>query len=127
MSIAEDFESQLILRVPDELADFINELMTSGSDEVEEVELIPVIISNSKGETVTQFRFCLGKFETRASLIELPCVIESQKTIDNVNFFKSANVCQMVYVHPNNEPTLEDGKISSSQFQSNSKEGGDYC
>ena len=38
-------------------------------------------------------------FESSATLCELPCIIESYKTIDKINFFKSNDVCQMLYVH----------------------------
>ena len=41
--------------------------------------------------------------------MNLPCVIESQKSLDSVNLFKSNNISQMLYVHPNQENKLEEG------------------
>ena len=43
--------------------------------------------------------------------MNLPCVIESQKSLDSVNLFKSNNISQMLYVHPNKENKLEESKI----------------
>ena len=40
--------------------------------------------------------------------MNLPCVIESHKSLDSVNLFKSNNISQMLYVHPNQEKTLEE-------------------
>jgi TATA-binding protein-associated factor Taf7 len=42
--------------------------------------------------------------------MDLPCVIESHKTVDDVNFYKCNNISQMIYVHPNGESNLEDVK-----------------
>jgi len=52
---------------------------------------------------LTHFRFRYGNYVSRATLVELPCLIESQKTLDHINYFKSNDICQMIYVHPNNE------------------------
>jgi len=35
-----------------------------------------------------------------ATLVELPCIIEAMKTLDNFNFYKSQDASQMLYVHP---------------------------
>lgn len=32
-----------------------------------------------------------------AKLVDLPCVIESQKTLDNKQMFKVADICQVAY------------------------------
>jgi len=41
--------------------------------------------------------------------MELPCIIESQKTLDYINYLKSNDISQMIYVHPNNEDHFEKG------------------
>lgn len=43
--------------------------------------------------------FKYGEDEYYATLVTLPCVIEAQKTTDNVNVYKSGNVTQMLLVH----------------------------
>ena len=35
-----------------------------------------------------------------ATLVDLPCIIEAMKTLDDFNFYKSQDASQMVYVHP---------------------------
>ena len=34
-----------------------------------------------------------------ASLVDLPCIIEAQKTLDYNTFYKSCDASQMLYVH----------------------------
>ena len=102
-------ENQMILRVPEDLADKINDLIELNGDEIDFLELKPKIIKNKNGDEITQFDFKLGEFQSKASIIELPCVIESHKTLDDINIFKSNNISQMVYVHPKNEDFLEEG------------------
>jgi TATA-binding protein-associated factor Taf7 len=34
-----------------------------------------------------------------ATLVDLPCIIEGQKTLDFRTFYKSVDVSQMLYVH----------------------------
>lgn len=67
-------------------------------------------MDKGENETKNKFRFKFGDFESFASLLDLPCVIESHKTIDDINFYKSQNISQMIYVHPNGEKNLEDLK-----------------
>lgn len=37
----------------------------------------------------------LGGTELEGRLVDLPCIVESQKTLDNVNIYKSADICQV--------------------------------
>jgi transcription initiation factor TFIID subunit 7 len=73
--------------------------------------LNPRVIFNEDKQELIQFSFKLGDKESTASLLDLPCVIESHKSLDSMNLFKSNNISQMLYVHPNNEKTLEEGKL----------------
>lgn len=34
-----------------------------------------------------------------ATLVDLPCIIEAQKTLDYNTFYKSCDAAQMLYVH----------------------------
>mmetsp|Transcript_27092 Transcript_27092/g.19530 ORF Transcript_27092/g.19530 Transcript_27092/m.19530 type:complete len:82 (+) Transcript_27092:82-327(+) len=34
-----------------------------------------------------------------STLVDLPCIIEAQKTLDYNTFYKSADAAQMLYVH----------------------------
>ncbi|PSR75389.1 hypothetical protein PHLCEN_2v9147 [Hermanssonia centrifuga] len=42
--------------------------------------------------------FHLGNNTYSAKLVDLPCIIESQKTLDNKQMFKVADICQMLVV-----------------------------
>ena len=116
MSKAFEIESQMILRVPEKLADELNKMFDKAEGE-DFVELTPFITKNKDGEELTQFKIDVNNFHSKASIIELPCIIESHKTLDDVNIFKTGDISQMVYVHPRNENFLEEGKLSSAKPQ----------
>ena len=116
MSKSHEYESQMILRVPEAMSEKINNFLDSEEDTDDYVELVPQITKTRNGEEVTMFKFRIGDHEAKASLLDLPCVVESQKTIDDVNFFKSANISQMVYVHPNDEEDLDQGELKSTEL-----------
>lgn len=55
------------------------------------IEMEP-FIDRKDGEVRNKFWFKFGEFESKASILDLPCVIESHKTIDDVNFYKCNNI-----------------------------------
>ncbi|KAL1916385.1 uncharacterized protein VTP21DRAFT_5576 [Calcarisporiella thermophila] len=55
-----------------------------------------------------------------AKLVDLPCIIEAQKTIDNKQFYKTADICQMLIV---DEPQTSE---SIHQIQSTKINHDDY-
>ncbi|KAI4520154.1 TAFII55 protein conserved region-domain-containing protein [Schizophyllum commune] len=63
-------------------------------------------------------QFHIGNTTYSAKLVDLPCIIESQKTIDNKQMFKVADICQMLLV----EAPQPDGQESSSQKAFNMEE-----
>jgi transcription initiation factor TFIID subunit 7 len=42
--------------------------------------------------------FHIGNNNYSAKLVDLPCIIESQKTLDNKQMFKVADICQVAYM-----------------------------
>jgi hypothetical protein len=108
-------EEHLILRVPEHLADKLNALFDKDED-TEVIDITPQIRLKN-GERLTQFDFQMGDFHSTASLVELPCVIETHKSLDDVNYFKTGNISQMIYVHPNNEEMLEQGGLISPEIR----------
>ncbi|KAJ3044101.1 hypothetical protein HDV00_003205 [Rhizophlyctis rosea] len=42
--------------------------------------------------------FHMGEQNFQAKLVDLPCIIESQKTLDSKQFYKIADICQMLVV-----------------------------
>ncbi|KAJ7172279.1 TAFII55 protein conserved region-domain-containing protein [Mycena filopes] len=47
--------------------------------------------------------FHIGTSTYSAKLVDLPCIIESQKTLDNKQMFKVADICQMLVVENRND------------------------
>mmetsp|Transcript_45027 Transcript_45027/g.51727 ORF Transcript_45027/g.51727 Transcript_45027/m.51727 type:complete len:236 (+) Transcript_45027:62-769(+) len=96
----ETLEHNLILRVPDDLAEKLQKITNSagGADSSESKE-VGYRLEQYVGDP-RRYRFILDREEYEAELIDLPTIIEAQKTVDNKNFFKAADICQMLYVHP---------------------------
>lgn len=44
--------------------------------------------------------FHIGNSTYSSKLVDLPCIIESQKTMDNKQMFKVADICQVVLLYP---------------------------
>ena len=81
----------MILRVPEHIQKQIHSFIDMKGNDYE-MEMNPKTVEKN-GEFYTQFDFKYGDFESTASIIELPCVIESQKTLDDITVFKSGNIC----------------------------------
>ena len=47
-------------------------------------------------------RFGFEDFQGVGNLVDLPCIVESQKTLDSLNFFKSNDISQMIVVSNDN-------------------------
>eukprot|EP01111_Echinosteliopsis_oligospora_P018336 TRINITY_DN8341_c0_g1_i1.p1 TRINITY_DN8341_c0_g1~~TRINITY_DN8341_c0_g1_i1.p1 ORF type:complete len:205 (-),score=47.51 TRINITY_DN8341_c0_g1_i1:97-711(-) len=83
-------EEQLILRLPPTLADEVRKLLRSKQFNMEmEFEF------DAGGR---QGKFKVGKKKYDAQLLDLPCILESQKTLDKVQYYKSADIGQMLLV-----------------------------
>ena len=49
-------------------------------------------ISRDENGTWNMFKFQFWDFSSNASILDLPCVIESHKTVDDANFYKCNNI-----------------------------------
>lgn len=66
--------------------------------------------------------FKVGTTTFPAKLVDLPCLIESHKTLDTKHMFKIADISQMLLVEPN-DPTTEDSSNNpNSEATTNGKE-----
>jgi transcription initiation factor TFIID subunit 7 len=43
--------------------------------------------------------FHIGNSTYSSKLVDLPCIVESQKTLDNKQMFKVADICQVTLMH----------------------------
>ena len=86
-------EEHLILRVPDE---WISSLSADTN-----IEFTPISVSGEEDGRIFKVRF--GNIETLSAILDLPCILESHKTLDYINFFKNSDIAQMMYIIPEDE------------------------
>lgn len=98
-----EHENQLIIRFPEKLSQKVNEMFEK--EVGEEIEITPFLSINNKGEEVSSFNIKIDNRNYEGVLTELPCVIESFKTIDDINLIKSNNISQMILVNDNPNTT----------------------
>ncbi|XP_010552268.1 PREDICTED: transcription initiation factor TFIID subunit 7 isoform X3 [Tarenaya hassleriana] len=91
-------EEQFILRVPPSISERIDRLLGDDGSSTDE---IPLDLSFSDGRTGT---FVIGNEEFPASLLDLPCVVESFKTYDDCALVKTADIGQMIMVRETGDP-----------------------
>ncbi|ESK87158.1 transcription initiation factor tfiid 55 kda subunit [Moniliophthora roreri MCA 2997] len=99
------FEEQFILRMP------------AGED----CEKLRKIVASREVPNDVWFKFkdsrravfYLGNNSYSSKLVDLPCIIESQKTLDNKQMFKVADICQMLVVEDRieNEADVSHSKV----------------
>ncbi|KAI9508311.1 TAFII55 protein conserved region-domain-containing protein [Russula earlei] len=98
------FEEQFILRFPPgEDCGKLREMVAAR-------EISPEVWFKFKDSRRAVFH--IGDNMYSAKLVDLPCIVEAQKTLDNKRMFKVADICQMLLVEK---------KISSEEVVSNQK------
>lgn len=85
-----DLETQFILRLPEEPAAVLREAIRSGAPNLKERLSVSLESDLRKGMVRIDDRYLYAK------VVDLPCIVESLKTIDKKSFYKTADVCQMV-------------------------------
>lgn len=96
-------EDHLIIRLPE---DWIIQ-MTDGAS----LDITPLTYPSESPNRV--FGVSLKSQSSIAFLLDLPCIIESHKTVDYINFFKVSDIAQMLYVLPESEKDDPRNKDSS--------------
>jgi len=105
-----ELENQFILRMPaykdgrlhPATAELV-EMLKAGSNDLKNRLSIDIDTETRKGSV---------KFDNeifKARLVDLPCIIESLKTLDKKTFYKSSDICQMLVCKANGD----DDKLSS--------------
>ncbi|XP_058201198.1 transcription initiation factor TFIID subunit 7-like isoform X2 [Rhododendron vialii] len=91
-------EEQFVLRVPPSVAERIESLLNENgsSDDDKSLDL-----SFSDGRNGT---FVIGNDRFPASLLDLPCIVESYKTYDDSVLIKTADIGQMIMVREHGDP-----------------------
>lgn len=86
-------EEQTILRLPE---DWIRNFNSDWK-----LEFTPIDVENEDSGRFFKVKF--GPLDTFSILLDLPCIVETHKTLDHINFFKSCDIAQMMYVIPEHE------------------------
>ncbi|XP_050067299.1 transcription initiation factor TFIID subunit 7 [Anopheles maculipalpis] len=85
-----ELETQIIMRMPKEPAAALREAIQSGANNLKDRLFIRLENELRYGEV----RF--DHWLLHAKVVDLPTIIESLKTIDSKNFYKTADICQMM-------------------------------
>uniref|UniRef100_M1AJN0 TAF7 (TBP-ASSOCIATED FACTOR 7) n=1 Tax=Solanum tuberosum TaxID=4113 RepID=M1AJN0_SOLTU len=90
-------DEQFILRVPPSVAERINRLLSENPSSEDKLYL-------SFSEDGKTGSFVIGDEHFPASLLNLPCIVESYKTYDDNVLIKSADIGQMIMVREEGDP-----------------------
>ncbi|XP_045447404.1 transcription initiation factor TFIID subunit 7-like [Melitaea cinxia] len=94
-------ESQFIIRLPQEPAKVLSELIKSGENFKNRLR-IQINDDSRHGE------LRLDHWLLHAKIVDLPTIVESWKTIDRKSLYKSADICQMMICKEELDETTEE-------------------
>ena len=97
MSNIFDFQNQMVIRFPEEIAEQLHEYFENGGDEPEVT--IQTDYSRSDINPRIALEVGINDEKYKATVVEMPTISSTFKTIDRVNFFKSNDVSEMIMVH----------------------------
>ncbi|XP_068643125.1 transcription initiation factor TFIID subunit 7 isoform X2 [Aristolochia californica] len=92
-------EEQFILRVPPDLAERIDQLLSENASSSEDASLDISFSEDGRNGT-----FTIGNDNFPTSLLDLPCVVESYKTYDDNVLIKTADIGQIIMVRDGSDP-----------------------
>ncbi|TSQ81072.1 Transcription initiation factor TFIID subunit 7 [Bagarius yarrelli] len=85
-----ELENQFILRLPQEYASTVRRIAQSGSMNLKDRLTIELHADGRHGIVR------VDRVPLACKLVDLPCILESLKTVDKKTFYKTADVCQML-------------------------------
>lgn len=85
-----ELESQFILRLPQEYASTVRQIAGSGSMNIKDRLTIELHADGRHGIVR------VDRVPLACKLVDLPCILESLKTVDKKTFYKTADLCQML-------------------------------
>lgn len=111
-----ELETQVILRMPEEPARALREVLREGGTNLKDRLSIKLESDLRYGEV----RF--DHWLLHAKLVDIPTIIESLKTIDNKSFYKTADICQMLICKDEPDlPTTDDESPTKNKKKDSSK------
>ncbi|CAK8688094.1 transcription initiation factor TFIID subunit 7-like [Clavelina lepadiformis] len=100
-----ELENQFLLRLPKEQAEKLKEILLAGNLKD---RLSIEMQADCRSGVVT-----LDKEAIPAKLQDLPCIIESLKTMDMKTFYKTSDICQLLVCASNEDSELPSDKVVS--------------
>ncbi|XP_065200593.1 transcription initiation factor TFIID subunit 7 [Planococcus citri] len=103
-----ELESQFILRLPPEPAKVLREALRSGASLKDRFS---IKLENDVRKAEVKF----DHWYFFARVVDLPCIIESLKTIDSKSTYKTADICQMMICKEDEDPIQSDEEDKTKQ------------
>ncbi|KAF2360473.1 TAFII55 protein conserved region, partial [Trinorchestia longiramus] len=91
-----ELENHFILRVPQPQAEMLRELLRSNQSSNIKDQLSIQLDHSADSNDMRNGVITVDTMMYKARLVDLPTVVESWKTIDNKNFYKTADICQIL-------------------------------
>ncbi len=92
---AVELEQQILLRLPAEPAEALKEALRSGASNIKDRLKIQMEPDKNSGALLRRGSVQFDGWQMSGKLVDLPTIIESQKTIDKKTFYKTADICQI--------------------------------
>ena len=116
---SEEIDQNIILDVPESIGLKIMECIEDKNyDYAQALEIIQSYNDNMTLDESRKLVFLENNNYHPAVLLDYPCIIEGQKTLDNKTFYKTGDICQMLYVHEKKIDSIEEIKDFNS-FKAN--------
>ncbi|EFA85239.1 transcription initiation factor TFIID subunit [Heterostelium album PN500] len=106
-----DCEDQLILRLPLNVADRVRRMIKQKHFDA------PIDVQFKSDRAMV---FKIGDQEFDASLFDLPCILESHKTLDKTTYYKTADIGQMIEVYETPQSDSNNQNEIPSDYKSTS-------
>ncbi|KAK3869066.1 hypothetical protein Pcinc_025594 [Petrolisthes cinctipes] len=106
-SLGAELENQFILRLPPAQGATLRDAIRQGQTNIKDRLAIQLDFTNDKDD----MRNGVITFDTimyKARLMDMPTILETWKSIDGKNFYKAADVCQMLMVREEEDPPEEE-------------------
>lgn len=111
MSQIFDEHNQMIIRFPEEIAQQLNQYFLNGGEQPE----VTLQADYQQKETNPRVSLKVGVNgeNYKATVVQLPTVSSTFKTIDRVNFFKSNDISEMIVVHENEYDIINESQAET--------------
>lgn len=93
-------EEHFLLRIPEKFATQFQDLVKSRTALTP--EQLSIIFKDQRHGKISILGNTLS-----TTLVDLPCILESLKTLDNKQFYKIADICQMLVAHERRQPVVQ--------------------